>query len=689
MRLHLQAILDAIPDLLFEVGFDGRIYDFHSPRTELLAMPAEQFLGKLIAEVLPTETAAICMGAIDEASRLGYSGGAVYSLELPVGKHWFEVSVSAIPLENRSDWDQRFVFLSRDVSFRIQAEEDMRIAAAAFESEQGMFITDARNTILKSNRAFTRITGYGKDEVLGMTPAMFSSGRHGPAFFARMWTSLVRKGRWQGEIWNKRKSGETYPQWMSIHCVHDAQGATSNYVASFSDISMLKTAEEQIENLAFSDALTTLPNRRHLVIKMQQALLQASTSHAHGALAVLDLDDFRSLNDSLGQGSGDHVLQQVAKRLAACLEAPDSLARIGGDSFAVLLPNMGMAAPAARQYTEHVVGRMLVALRLPHLLAGVSHHRTASIGVVMFDGACEQEIEELLKRAELATYQAKAAGKNSFRFFDPKMQSDIHARIALENDLGNAIARQQFHLVFQPQVRQGHTLMGAEALLRWIHPQRGHVPTAEFIPLAEESGLVLPIGAWVLDAACRQLAAWAGQAGLCELKISVNVSALQFQQEDFVEQVLSLLARTGARPDHLKMELTESLMVTDVDSTIEKMHALRDAGVSFSLDDFGTGFSSLSLLKRLPLDQLKIDQGFVRNIMTDSNDAAIAKMVIALGHSMGLEVIAEGVESAEQCTALTDLGCHAFQGYLFGRPLKAEAFESMALDLGPQPANLA
>ncbi len=687
MRLHLQALLDAIPDLLFEVGLDGRIYDFHSPRTDLLAMPAERFMGKLIAEVMAAETAAVCMDAIDEASRRGYSGGGIYSLELPIGKRWFEVSVSAISLETGTDRDPRFVFLSRDVSFRIHAEEEMRIAAAAFESEQGMFITDARNTILKSNRAFTRITGYSTEDVLGQTPRMFSSGRHGPCFFANLWTSLLCNGSWQGEIWNKRKNGETYPQWMSIHCVHNAQGVTTNYVASFSDISVLKTAEEQIESLAFSDALTQLPNRRHLVIKMQQALLQSAFSHTHGALAVLDLDDFRSLNENLGQGNGDYVLQQVAKRLCACLKEPDALARIGGDSFAVLLPNAGMDAPTARQHVEHVIGHLLAALRLPHVLAGVSHYRTASIGVVMFDGASEQDIDELLKRGELATYQAKAAGKNRFSFFDPKMQSDLHARIALENDLGNAIAKKELHLVFQPQVTQDHALMGAEALLRWIHPVRGHVPTADFIPLAEESGLILQIGAWVMDAACLQLAEWAGHAGLCDLTISVNVSALQFQQDDFVAQILSALARTGARPDRLKMELTESLMVTDVESTIAKMHVLRGAGVSFSLDDFGTGFSSLSLLKRLPLDQLKIDQGFVHNILTDSNDAAIAKMVIALGQSMGLEVIAEGVESADQRAALADLGCHAFQGYLFGRPLRIASFETLAL--GTQAANLA
>ncbi len=686
MLNHFQALLDAIPDLLFEVGLDGRIYDFHSPRTELLAMPAEQFLGKRIAEVLPAATAAICMGAIEEAARLGRSSGAVYSLELPIGTRWFELSVSAIAPEAGSDGNPRFVFLSRDVSFRIQAEEEMRIAAAAFESEQGMFITDADTTILKSNRAFTRITGYGKEEVLGMTPRIFSSGRHGPGFFATLWTSLVSNGSWQGEIWNKRKNGETYPQWMSIHAVRDARGDTSNYVASFSDISLLKTAEEQIESLAFSDALTSLPNRRHLIVKMQQ-VLQSPDDQSHGALAVVDMDDFKSLNETVGQAWGDQVLQQVAQRLSACLTGKESLARIGGDSFALLLPNQGLDAPEAQRHTEQVVDRMLAALRLPHLLAGANHHRTASIGVVMFDGAGEQDIEDLLKRSELATHQAKATGRNNFRFFDPKMQSDLHARIALVNDLRDAIAKQEFQLLFQPQVTQNRDWTGAEALLRWNHPVRGYVPTTTFIALAEETGLIIPLGDWVMDAACEQLAQWAGHAVLCDLTLSVNVSALQFQQGDFVAQTMAVLARTGARPDRLKMELTESLMVADMECTIGKMHALREAGVRFSLDDFGTGFSSLSHLKRLPLDQLKIDQSFVRNILTDNNDAAIAKMVIALGQSMGLEVMAEGVESADQCTALVALGCQSFQGYLFSPPVQGQAFEALALHT--QAANCA
>lgn len=582
--------------------------------------------------------------------------------------------------------DRTFVYAITDITERKDAEEAQRIAATAFESQQGMTITDAQGTILKVNQAFTEVTGYSAEEVIGKNPRLLNSGRQDAVFYAAMWDSIHRSGSWQGEIWNRRKSGEIYPEWLTLSEVKDAEGMVTHYVGAFSDLSDRKAAESQIQDLAFSDRLTGLPNRRLLLDRLQQAITVSVRHQRKGALLMVDLDDFKSLNDSHGHDKGDLLLQQVAKSLSSRVRDGDTVARVGGDEFVVLLEGLSASTPQAATQAEALGDKMLKALNQTYVLAGYEHHSTASIGVTLI-GEQSESVEEPLKRCELAMYQAKAAGRNVLRFFDPQMQAVVTARTALEAALREALVKDQFLLYYQPQVNEQQQITGMEALVRWFDPKRGLVSPTGFIALAEETGLILPLGEWVLEAACTQLALWAGEPAMAHLTVAVNVSARQFHQNDFVDQVLAVVDYTGANPRRLKLELTESLLVTNVEAVIAKMNALKGRGMSFSLDDFGTGYSSLSYLKRLPLHQLKIDQGFVRDILTDPNDAAIAKMVVALAESLGLEVIAEGVETEAQRSFLASLGCHDYQGYLFSRPLPLAEFEAFALRMRTEAGN--
>jgi diguanylate cyclase (GGDEF)-like protein len=443
------------------------------------------------------------------------------------------------------------------------------------------------------------------------------------------------------------------------------------------------SAQAQIDTLAFYDPLTHLPNRRLLLDRLEQAL-HNSTRHARkNALLFIDLDNFKTLNDTLGHPQGDALLVQVAKRLKTCIRDGDTVARLGSDEFVVMLEDLSEDGIEAAAQVEAVAEKILNAFVPNFALDSGNHHSTPSIGITLFGGDALEGSEQPLKRAELAMFQAKAAGRNTLRFFDARMQAEVSAHAALEADLREAVHQQQFLLYYQPQVVGAGRITGVEALVRWQHPQRGMVSPAEFIPLAEESGLILPIGQWVLESACTQLAAWATDPAFAHLTMAVNVSARQFRQSNFVDSVLDTLARTRANPRHLKLELTESMLVDDVEAVITRMGTLRAHGVAFSLDDFGTGYSSLTYLKRLPLDQLKIDQGFVRNIVTDPNDAAIAKMVVVLAESMGLSVIAEGVELQAQADFLAHLGCHAYQGYWFSRPLALAMLEVLVLQNVP------
>lgn len=559
-----------------------------------------------------------------------------------------------------------------DITARKHWEADLRIAAAAFESQEPMLVTDAAGIILRVNQAFIDNTGFSAEELVGQTPAMLRSGRHGSDFYISMWSKITRDGSWQGEIWDRRKNGEIYPKWLTISAVKDERGIVTHYVGTHHDITERKLAEQRINVLAYYDQLTQLPNRTLLLDRLQQAMAQSERNTSHGALLFIDLDNFKTLNDTQGHLLGDELLRQVAQRLRDSIRETDTAARQGGDEFVVILSGLGDQETAA-QAAETVASKLLQVLATPYALGKIEHRCSASIGLTLFNGH-QLGIEELLKQADLAMYRAKAAGRNVVRFFDPAMEAALHARTNLEFDLRQALETHAFMLHFQPQIdRHGHT-SGAEILLRWSHPQRGMVSPADFIPLAEETDLIVPIGDWVLTQACQLLSAWQHQPEHQHLVLAVNISVRQFEEADFVARTLDIIQASGAPARRLKLELTESVMAGDVDSIIQKMTRLREAGVAFSLDDFGTGYSSLSYLKRLPIDQLKIDRSFVRDVLTDANDAAIARTIVALAGSLGLEVIAEGVETAEQEAFLAAHGCHAYQGFHFSRPLPLEDF---------------
>lgn len=489
--------------------------------------------------------------------------------------------------------------------------------------------------------------------------------------------SLVNRAPY--EISHRLRMGDGRIKWVHERCLthFDAAGQPLQSLGTVQDISESKKAEERISELAFSDQLTGLPNRRLLLDRLKQCMTANSRSGSYGALLLIDLDHFKTINDTLGHDMGDLLLKQVAQRLTTCVRAEDTVARLGGDEFVVILANQSTSKTEAAAQTEMVGKKILFASSQTYRLADVAHHSTASIGATLFSGH-HATIDDLMKQADLAMYKSKASGRNALHFFDPDMETVVAERAALESNLRQAIGSQQLLLYYQAQVVGEGRLTGAEVLVRWQHPQRGIVLPAEFIPLAEETGLILPLGQWILEAACSQLALWADQPERAHLTLAVNVSAHQFRQRDFVDQVLAVLQHTGANPQRLKLELTESLLVSNMEDVIEKMFALKAKGVGFSLDDFGTGYSSLAYLKRLPLDQLKIDQSFVRDVLSDANDAAIVKTIIALARSLDLGVIAEGVEMAAQRDFLASAGCHAYQGYFFSRPLPVAGFEAFA-----------
>ncbi len=614
------------------------------------------------------------------------SPGGSYEDELRLKRHdgeafWARMRGCALDLR-ASQAGSIWVF--EDITEQRRISEQLRLAALVFENTtDGVIITDRDQQIVAVNRGFEQITGYPEKEVLGKKPSLLKSNRHDREFFKGMWRTLNESHYWDGEIWNRRKNGDVYPEQLTISAVFDAVGDLNHYVGVFSDITYKKAAEDEIKHLAFYDILTRLPNRRLMLDRLAQALTSSARHKRHCALMMIDLDNFKTLNDTQGHDIGDQLLVAVALRLETCVRKGDTVARLGGDEFVIILEDLGNNEEAAL-HAEGVARKVLAQLSKPYLLdialngVKLSPHRhqcTSSIGITLFD---EQPIsvDEIMKRADTAMYQAKSAGRNTLRFYDPEMQSAVADRAAMESDLHRAIEHQQFVLYYQAQVDSSDRVIGAEALLRWNHPERGLVSPADFIPITEATGLILPIGQWVLQTACDLLATWSAYEKMAHLTVSVNVSARQFHHPDFVSQVVEAISRSSANPERLKLELTESLLVDDIDDVIEKMSALKAKGVCFSLDDFGTGYSSLSYLKLLPLDQLKIDQGFVRDVLSDSNDAAIARTILALGNSLGLGVIAEGVETEAQRDFLASSGCSAYQGYYFCRPLPLEKFEA-------------
>lgn len=549
-RAHLQATLDAIPDLLFDIDINGIIHNYHTNQPDLLTVAPEKFLGKSFHQFLPEHACAIVHEALNEAAERGVSSGKCYSLILPRGPATFELSISR--KADEQDGVARFVVLSRDITQR-------------------------------------------------------------------------------------------------------------------------KESEDRINNLAFFDPLTQLPNRRLLQDRLEHAIVTSQRQNTLGALLFIDLDDFKTLNDNRGHHIGDLLLIAVAERLSSAVRKQDTVARLGGDEFLVVLEGLGSIRERAAAQAQQVAEKILNSLNSHYLLEGQDYFNSPSIGICLF-GDQAASIDELLKQADQAMYNAKSAGRNTMRFFDPEMQAATAQRFAVQNEIREALQQQQFQLYYQTQVDNTGKIVGAEALIRWLHPQRGMIPPLDFIPIAEESGLILPMGNWIFATACEQLVSWSRTAHTADIILSVNVSARQFQHPQFVAQLLAIIERSGADPQHLKLELTESMLVANQQDIITKMDALKVRGIKFSLDDFGTGYSSLSYLKRLPISELKIDKSFVKDILTHANDVAIARMIIRLAQSMELTVIAEGVETKEQRDWLENEGCFKYQGYYFSRPVPIDKF---------------
>lgn len=562
------------------------------------------------------------------------------------------------------------------MKFTTEVDEALRISAVAFETNDAIMITDANANIIRVNQAFLDTTGYSLAEVMGKNPRMMNSGRHDKAFYAQMWQQLLHTGLWTGELLDKRKNGEIYPKWAKITAVKNEQQQITHYVAVFSDLSERKKSEEEIRNLAFYDSLTKLPNRHLFLDRFSAALATASRLNSFGAILLIDLDRFKLLNDTLGHNCGDLLLIEVATRLKSCVREMDTVARLGADEFIVLIEDVSDNMDDTSRKIGLVAEKIRESLAHPYYCSGHQLLSSPSIGVSLYKGN-EKSVDMLVQHADIAMYQAKSAGRNSIRFFDPVMQNKVVAHAALESDLRNAIAQQQLHLYYQMQVDNNHRPTGAEALLRWIHPERGLMLPSIFIPIAEESTLILEIGNWVLDTACRQLALWAGNDQTRGLILAVNVSAKQFAIPDFVGMVANVLNAHQVDPARLKLELTESVMLENMADTIEKMHALKALGVTLAMDDFGIGYSSLSYLKQLPLDQLKIDQGFVQGITMDGSDAMLVQTIIDLAANFRLNVIAEGVETEAQLAFLKHHDCMAFQGFLFGKAVPVNEFERL------------
>lgn len=565
------------------------------------------------------------------------------------------------------------VCITEDVTERRKAEQHLRQTAKIIENtEEGVVVTAADGRIQFVNPAFTAITGYAVDEVLGQTPRILKSDHHPPEFYRSLWQQLIATGRWEGEIWNRRKSGEVYPQWLTISSILDDQGGVAQYVSVFHDISEQKQREALITHQAFHDALTGLPNRVLFTDRLTLALAHSQRVGRSMAVLFVDIDRFKVVNDTLGHLVGDRLLQEAARRIQRCVRGEDTVARMGGDEFTVILQEVDESG--ARRITS----RILEELATPISIDGQELHTAASIGISMAP-ADGQSAETLMKHADIALYKAKDGGRNQFFFFSSGHNGRYVSDLNLERDLRRAVERTEFEIHFQPRVSLASGRIGsAEVLVRWRHPERGLIGPGDFIPLAEETRLILPISEWVLRAACNQAVAWR-TAGYPALRLAVNICACHFHKPGLPEQLTALLQETGLPPDQLELEITETVAMRDLDASVKLLEALQAQGIHLSMDDFGTGYSSLGSLSRFPVQSLKLHRSFVENVEWDPERARILRLVIVLAHTLGVKVVAEGVETIRQVDLLRDYRCDEVQGFLFSRALPADDFREAFL----------
>lgn len=657
----MSGTLHAIPDLLFELDMEGRYLQVMANKEELLADTRERLLGRTVKEVLPEEAATAVSSALEQAYKEGESHGLQFSLELPNGTFWFELS--AARKDSNSTGLVSFIVISRDITDRKKNEEELHLYANIYQkSFESIMVTDHNNIIIATNPALTKLTGYTFEELEGKDPHFISSDKTPKDTYVSMWDALNNKGLWQGELWDRRKDGLIYPKWTIITAMHDINGNVTNYIATFTDITERKATEEHIHHLAHHDTLTGLYNRFSLEDRLGQAITQAQRDSENLAVIFIDMDHFKSINDTLGHHVGDALLIEIGERLLRSVRKSDIVSRLGGDEFVVVLTNVDDLIGLT-----NMLIKIIKQLSELYVIGDQELHSTPSIGVSIYpeDGA---DSEMLMKNADIAMYHAKEQGRNNFQFFTAEMNATVTQRLNLENDLRVALDQQQFELYYQPKIDTCNgKVIGVEALVRWNHPERGLVPPDEFIPVTEESGMIIELGDWVLDQACYQLSLWKQQGFM--LKMAVNLSFKQLGDSDFLNRLRDIVEKHNIDEGELELEITETAAMSNAEHAIKQMKAIRIAGVDLSIDDFGTGYSSLSYLKLFPIQSLKLDRTFVRDIEESEDDASICITTISLAHNLGLKIVAEGVETEAQRAFLSLHQCDILQGYLFSRPL--------------------
>ncbi|MGN7611232.1 sensor domain-containing protein [Magnetococcales bacterium HHB-1] len=677
-ELRFHAITQYTADAIISTNAQGEIQLWNHGAEQIFGCTAKKMHKQSIAEVIPDLLPLIQQ----QTAHLAIDTATPQALNMPEEIHGIhQQSQQKHPLEiSGSTWtnNQRryFLFIIKDITECKKTAERLELAKMVFDhAKEAIIVTDHRLHIIDINPVFTSITGFSREEVLNRPLDLTRSGRHGPEFFANLWKQLLSYNLWSGEIWDRRKDGELFPSRCTLSLIEDREGNPANFVGIFSDISDIKATEARLTRLAYYDALTELPNRllfRERLTYHCQLAERSTTKKV--ALMFIDLDRFKYVNDTFGHDAGDQLLIEVSQRIKQCLRKSDTVARLGGDEFTVILPELKHQQHAAT-VAEKIITSLSKAVTLP------DHNQDvfigASIGIAFYprDG---KNYDEITRSADTAMYHAKEGGRGNYRFFTQSMNEEAVQQMTLDRDMRTSLKKEEFFLVYQPKVAipSGH-LIGMESLIRWRHPHMGIIPPDVFITLAEENGLIIPLGEWVLEQACQQNKRWLDQ-GMASLRVAVNLSARQLQKEEaFIETLKKVLHKTALPPEYLELEITESMVMEDVEKVIATLKAIKALGIYISMDDFGTGYSSLNYLKRLPIDALKIDKSFVRELSSDSEDAAIVTAIISMADSLNLNVVAEGVETPEQLRFLTEQQCEEVQGYYFSPPVPQEAFTEL------------
>lgn len=673
---ELSSLISALPVGIAQLDSKLRYRYTNQLYLNLTNTNQKQVIDLAVSEVIPNQV----FEQVDANMKMALEGQKVefdYSFKSSSGKTVNHSNVIVPSRDSEGDINGVLAILidntecTRILKELLSSQKEITELQLALDSHAIVAITNKDGVITRVNDKFCEISQYSREELIGCTHKLINSGEHPSSFFKDLWLTISAGHVWNGDICNRAKNGSIYWVHTTIVPLLDESGKPNNYISIRADITSRKLAEQKATHMALHDSLTGLPNRNLMLQRLTLAIAQGNQIGQYGALLLLDIDHFKDINDTLGHLAGDELLRQVATRLKAAIGYEYTLARLGGDEFVVILENLGDMLDQASINANHVGNKILSAPTVPFHLEDHVLTITQSIGVTLFKQS-EENTSELLKQADIALYKAKEEGRNRLCFYEPSLQSDMIERLALTRDLRLAIERSEFILYYQPIVHASGSVLGVEALLRWNQPERGFVSPVQFIPLAEQTKLILSIGRWVLLTACEQLTVWSNDPVRCKWTIAVNVSASQLYEADFVSETQKILAVTGANPERLRLELTESMLHKDLDATMIKMAMLRSLGIKFSLDDFGTGYSSLSCLTKMSLDQLKIDKSFVSQMLTNDSGASVVRTILSLASNLGLTVVAEGVELEEEFAFLVKEGCVAFQGYLFSRPLPVD-----------------